>query len=160
MKYFIYDKTAFKIACFCIVTNENTIKNTKTVSLNYSGVLTKKHLEKEWPWINSEGSHIFLYKGDSFPEEFIQYKNILELSLKEDTPEFFNISTNSILKLENNQIDLAINKILLQAYIYFTNNPERVIDFEVFNLYVERNNMQNYMIEDFMNDMDEVFLKI
>lgn len=157
MDYFIYQKNRNTIGCLFMKKDGTKILNSRVTKHTFNK-LTKKEVEDVWPWINNDGEHIFLYKGDECPEWAINYVNtILENTLKIELPDILRTSEDKLLQIDEDKRLFATVLILIQAVSFFNENPELVEDIPALKVYSELTQKDFYSMEDLIIDIEDIY---
>lgn len=127
-----------------------------------------------WNWVKKNKYHIFLVnnsialpdKISSFCLEIID-NAISDMFLTDNKPLFLSLTRADLIekyKTESGsllyRVKMEENYILFKAFLYFTENPEYVSSFPIFEEFVKDNKLENYEIEDWLSDMEENILNV
>jgi len=159
MVYFLYDYIVVdnlkKISCLSLKEKNGKIIDSKliqeTIELN-------EDISIKWPWSKLNRENHILIKKDIVPDMLIPYVSILKESLdhktlnheknidKEDYPDY------------KKELKAAI--VMFNKFIEFNNNPEKVFEFQEFNDFKTKYLLNDYEIEDWLIDMEDLFREI
>jgi len=147
------------LACLALkLSIDNKIINSKIKKEIFN---LNENIQEKWPWaVLNNKNHFFI---EDFEHE---YKNLAEDLLDKALQNFNSklmYSTNDIENLYKEypeeekiiKIELMKNIIFLKNFLNFQENPESIYDFPLFKE-LKRNN-ENYLIEDWLIDMEKLF---
>lgn len=167
MLTFLY-KTEFfnnkkNISCLCVKVENNQIKESK---LTVESFEIEEDIKTKWPWYFKNENHIEYTPSTNLPLQVLNNVIFLldeGLEKLKNNKSFLYITKEDLdikYKDQPHLIDIEISNIFFLTFSYFNENPELIFEFGLFEYFKNKNNLEDYSIEDFMVDMEENLEKL
>lgn len=170
MIYFIYKKEEnngiHEVACLAINVEDNKVIDTKIIKESF---LKDENFSTKWTWSDlTLENHSMLdnFKDSISQDYFFLAHKILDKALSSNIKSsFLNITTGDLIEKfkeledidKNIKIEISKNILMFKAFMFFNENPEEIYDFPLFLELKEKTGNSDYMIEDWISDMEELY---
>jgi len=162
MIYYLYDMRKEKdkkiVSCLCLKEDNGVIVDSKIIKEEFA--LNQKLTDK-WSWASTASNHFYIGHSD-IPDKLLSYVKILQESLDSELKED---NVNSVNVVNENEKDLSYKKELsyiirmFTKFIEYSTHPEKTEEFKEFEDFIQKHNLKDYLIEDWLLDMQEIYEK-
>lgn len=173
MVYFIYNieknNTTNHITCLSIVEQNGKIVKSKVIEEDFN---KNENTNTKWSWSDLSQPNHYIYdnsNSENIPENIFFLAQTIFNKKEETNSDYPIINTTTIdliekykhLEPQDSAIKVEIEKniIMFKAFLYFTENPDKVFEFPLFKELKNRSGNELYSIEDWLCDMEELCLK-
>jgi len=151
MIYFLYgvskDKDKKTVSCLCLKEDSGKIIDSKIIKETFN---LNENIKNKWPWAKTGEGHFYIGKSE-IPDILIPYIKVVQESLDSE-----NSQKEDSHKAEDYKEELRIAIKFVQTFLKFSENPEMVKEFKEFEDFKIKYGLNDYLIEDWLIDMEEL----